>query len=268
MQDLKSAVKDHWNNETCGTRGFDKDDRAQFFREMEENRYRVQPFIPVWANFERGRGKEVLEVGVGGGVDHVNWARSGARLSGVDLTEAGIELTRERLSLEGLQSHLQVADAENLPFPDATFDIVYSYGVLHHSPNTQRCFEEVARVLKPGGTALIMVYNHYSWASFNVWAINCLAKGRPFKSLKWAVSEYMESPGTKIYKRKELDPLLAPFSSAKLSRELLGGDTLDIKRSAKYQGGIYKLIWTLYPRWLVQLMGPRFGLAWMIEVTK
>ena len=77
--------------------------------------------------------------------------------TGVDLTQRGVDLTRERLALEGLEAEVRVADAEALPFEDASFDIVYSWGVLHHSPNTQQAVNEVHRVLKPGGVARVMI---------------------------------------------------------------------------------------------------------------
>ncbi|MCH2185781.1 class I SAM-dependent methyltransferase, partial [Myxococcota bacterium] len=177
--DLKQAVQDHWAQETCGTRGIDGEDRAEFFRKLEEERYQAEPYILDFARFQRGAGKDVLEVGVGAGTDHVQWARAGARLTGIDLTQEGVDLASERLSMEGLQANLRAADAEALPFDDASFDIVYSYGVLHHSPNTVRCISELHRVLRPGGTALIMVYNLQSWAAFNMWALYCAGRGRP-----------------------------------------------------------------------------------------
>ncbi len=268
MNDLKTAVHDHWTQEICGTRGFESEDRRQFLTQMEANRYRVQPFIPAWADFKAGAGRSVLEIGVGGGVDHANWARAGAVLHGIDLTEAGLNLTRERLAREHLTSDLRVADAENLPFENNCFDIVYSYGVLHHSPNTKRCFEEVHRVLRPGGTARIMVYSKYSFTAFNVWLIQCLAKGRPWKGLAWACFHYLESPGTKVYSRRGLGELLAPFSEHKLQKRLLGGDTLEIVPSQKYRAGLFGLIWKLYPTRLVRRFGAPFGTAWLIEVKK
>lgn len=268
MSDLKAAVHEHWTREICGTRGFETEDRRQFMAQTEANRYRVQPFIPEWADFSSGAGRTVLEIGVGGGVDHVNWARAGAKLHGIDLTEAGLSLTRERLALEQLESNLRVADAENLPFEDNSFDLIYSYGVLHHSPNTKRCFQEVYRVLKPGGTARIMVYSKYSWTAFNVWLIQCLGKGRPWKGLAWACFNYLESPGTKVYSRRGLNELLAPFSQHKLQTQLLGGDTLEIVPSKKYSAGLFGLIWKLYPTRLIRKFGSPLGAAWLIEVKK
>jgi len=265
--DLKQAVQNHWAQETCGTRGIDGEDRAGFFRTLEEERYQVEPYILDFAKFERGAGKDVLEVGVGAGTDHVQWARAGARLSGIDLTQEGVDLASERLAMEGLTSNLRAADAESLPFEDASFDIVYSYGVLHHSPDTVRCLSEVHRVLRPGGTALIMVYNLQSWAAFNMWALYCAARGRPWKSPRQAIFHHMESPGTKAYTRAEVLGLMDAFEDVSVEAALQGGDLLNMRRSARYEQPIFKFAWSIYPRWLVRRF-PQFGLAWLIEARR
>ena len=268
-EDLKSAVRAHWEQEPCGTREVPDGDRREFFAELERQRYDWEPEIPGFARFERGRGKRVLEIGVGAGTDFINWARHGAILSGIDLTEAGIALTRERLELESLEADLQVADAENLPFADGELDVVYSYGVLHHSPDTDRCLDEVFRVLKPGGTALVMLYNVTSWTAWNLWAFHCLAKGQPWKSPRQAVYEHLESPGTRAYTDAETRALFERYRSIdRMYTAFLGGDLLRMPPSDKYQSALSKVAFALYPRPLVKLFGPRFGFARMIEATK
>jgi SAM-dependent methyltransferase len=148
---LKEDVRRHWDAQPCGTRDIPEDDRARFFSDLERERYEWEPYIPPVARFARGRWRDVLELGVGAGTDFVNWVRQGARATGVDLTTRGVELTRERLALEGLHADVRIADGERLPFADESFDIVYSYGVLHHSPDTASAIREVRRVLRPGG---------------------------------------------------------------------------------------------------------------------
>src|SRR5215212_11236886 len=157
--ELKDAVRAHWQNQPCGTRDLPAEDRRRFFAELERERYSWEPYLKGFARFERGKGKRLLEIGVGAGTDFINWVRAGAVATGVDLTEQGVGLTRERLELEGRHAEVRIGDAENLPFPDNTFDIVYSWGVLHHSPDTPRAVREVHRVLRPGATAVVMVYH-------------------------------------------------------------------------------------------------------------
>ena len=263
---LKQEVRQFWEEVPCGTRGLEKSDRAVFFRALEQERYDLEPYIPGFAKFEEGRGKRVLEVGIGAGTDFVNWVRHGAVATGIDLTEQGVSLTRERLALEGLSADVRVGDAENLPFPADSFDIVYSYGVIHHSPDTQRAVSEIHRVLRPNGRARIMIYHSRSWIAFMLWAVHCAARGKPWKSPRWAMYHYLESPGTKSYARNEARHLFAKFSHVALSVQLSHGDLLLMRPSPKY--ATLRLLWSLYPRPLVRLTGNALGTNLMIEATK
>ena len=161
---LKNEVREYWNANPCGTQFTDLEwgSRA-FFDEVERFRYEVQPFMRRLMEFDNFRGQRLLEVGCGLGTDLLQFARGGAAVTGVDLTPSSIELVKKRFALYGLPVEAQVADAEHLPFTDGTFDAVYSFGVLHHTPNTPRSVSEVFRVLKPGGRAIVMLYHRHSW---------------------------------------------------------------------------------------------------------
>ena len=267
-QDLKGAVEQHWNAETCGTRGVATLDRKAFFDQIECERYKWEPYIRTFAQFQQGRGKKLLEIGVGAGTDFVNWVRNGAQAVGIDLTEAAVDLTRERLALEELSADVMRGDAECLPFESDSFDIVYSYGVLHHSPNTAEAIQEVHRVLKPGGEARIMIYHVPSCVALMLWTIHCLLKGHPWRSPRWAVYHHLESPGTKAYTVKEARRLFASFTAVSIRPQLGFGDLLLMRPSITYQNWSAKLIWALYPRWLVRLTGNRFGTGLLIEARK
>lgn len=150
---LKSKVKGHWEKEACGTRYGQEPDRKLYFDEVSAARYTLEPFIPSFADFQGAKDKTVLEIGVGAGADFQNWCNYATHATGVDLTSTAIALTGERLSVNSTSSarySLRTADAENLPFENDSFDLVYSWGVLHHTPDTFRAFQEVFRVLKPG----------------------------------------------------------------------------------------------------------------------
>ena len=107
----------------------------------------------------------LIEIGCGIGTDLLRFARAGARVTGVDLAERSIELARANFSLHGLPdvADLRVADGEALPFHDESFDVVYAHGVIQYTANPARMIAEGRRVLKPGGTAIFMVYNRHSW---------------------------------------------------------------------------------------------------------
>ncbi|MGC8979343.1 class I SAM-dependent methyltransferase [Caldisericum sp.] len=132
----------------------------EFFNEIADFRYKIEcPWLRPTFKFEQYKDKRVLEVGVGDGIDHLELAKAGAILTGIDITPKSIELTKQNLELHGYKSTLFVADAEILPFEDSIFDAVYSFGVLHHVPNIQKAINEIYRVLKPGGKAVVSLYH-------------------------------------------------------------------------------------------------------------
>jgi len=142
---------------------------TEFFDALEKYRYEKIDYLRHYVGFEQYRGKKVLEIGCGAGVDLLQFARAGADVSAVDLTPNAIELATANLAREGYRGNLQVGNAESLSFPDDHFDVVYSHGVLHHTVDTQKSIDEVHRVLHAGGEAIIMLYNRYSW--FNLAAV-------------------------------------------------------------------------------------------------
>jgi ubiquinone/menaquinone biosynthesis C-methylase UbiE len=219
VAELKEAVREHWESDPCGTKLADADPGTpEFFAQVERARYELEPFIPGFARFEEWRGKRVLEVGVGLGTDFIRFARAGAVATGIDLTDAAADAVRQRLALEGLEGDVRAADAEALPFPDASFDLVYSWGVLHHTPDTRRAVEEVRRVVAPGGEARIMLYSRRSWVAFGLWVRWALLTGHPRRTLAQVVSEHMESPGTKAYTQAELRNLFSNFGEVRIQR--------------------------------------------------
>ena len=205
----KGTVRDYWDAHPCGE-GLTEAERGsrRYFDDVEAAKDRLEPYVHDFVEFGRWRDKDVLEVGCGLGTDTVRFARAGAHVSAVDLTEAAVELTRRRLADEGREASVVQADAEDLPFADDSFDLVYSWGVLHHTPATARAVAEVARVLRPGGEARIMLYNRRSLFALGVWLLRGALRGR---SLTAALAT-VESPGTKGYTRAELRRLFAPFA--------------------------------------------------------
>jgi ubiquinone/menaquinone biosynthesis C-methylase UbiE len=119
--------------------------------------------VPIVAKVASFQEKDVLEIGCGIATDGLEFARNGANYVGVDLTPHSIELARERFRLFGVPGRFEVVNAEDkLPFPDASFDHVYSFGVIHHSPVPERIVWEIHRVLRKSGTVTVMLYNRSS----------------------------------------------------------------------------------------------------------
>jgi ubiquinone/menaquinone biosynthesis C-methylase UbiE len=208
--ELKEQVKAFWDEAPCGTRELAAESEHARYEELERAREAREPFIARCARFADARGKRLLEVGVGAGTDHLRFARAGAVCTGIDLTEAAVGMTRRRLELEGLCSELQTADAEALPFPDSSFDLVYSWGVIHHSPDTQRAARELLRVLRSGGRLCVMVYNRHSLVAVQTWLAYAGLRGRLGRSLADVLAQHMESEGTQAFTAREAAALFAP----------------------------------------------------------
>ena len=207
-----------------------------------------------------------------GGVDHLNWYKAGAIPYGIDLTGAAIDLATKRLNFHGIdpKDRLKIGDAENIEFEDDTFDLVYSWGVLHHTPDTAKAFSESFRVLKLGGRLKAMIYHVPSWTGWMLWLRYGLLKGNPFLSPRVAIYKYLESPGTQAYTLEETEKMLSAcgFKEIILKTKLGAGDLLTIKPSKRCEGFFFRLIWKSYPSWLVRLLGDGFGLGLLIEASK
>lgn len=161
---LKDRVRAFWQANPCGTKFTDAEWGTRlFFERVEEHRYGKEWHIPTAADFAGAHGLRVLEIGCGLGTDGAQFARAGADYTGVDLTDTAVDLTRLRFRLFDLPGEFRVADAENLDFADESFDLVYSHGVLHHTPDTGRAVREIHRVLRPGGRAVVMLYHRDSY---------------------------------------------------------------------------------------------------------
>lgn len=234
MTTLNDQVRAFWEAGACGTdaelaRPLEKHSRA-WFEAIEENRYRLEPFIHGFAQFTRHRGKKILEVGVGAGTDHLQWARAGCECFGVDLTQEAVETTAARFRLYGLHSTLQRVDAERLPFPDESFDLVYSWGVIHHSERPEAIVAEIHRVLRPGGLFLGMLYNRRALVTLRLWIRRGLLAGRPWRSFRDVLWHNLESIGTKAYTGAEIATLFDRFAAVESAPILTPYDTRRLPR--------------------------------------
>jgi SAM-dependent methyltransferase len=260
--ELKSEVERFWNAEPCGSRYLGA---REDFEAHARARYELEPYIHEFAGFEQAGGKHVLEIGVGMGADYLEWLKAGAIATGLDLSGASLERACRRCELASFAPDLRLADAEHLPFPDNTFDIVYSYGVMHHSPDPAQCIREARRVLKPGGALRIMIYHHPSLTGLMLWLRYGWLHG---KSLRRSVYDHLESPGTNSYTRDEALGLLEGFEQIEMRQEFSPGDLLLNERSARFQGVPYRAIWKIYPRRLARAWGRRLGLFLLISARK
>jgi SAM-dependent methyltransferase len=248
------VAQDHWSQDPAGSVALldEQLGTPESFARIEQHRYMEQPWMRNAFRFETFAGRQVLEVGVGLGTDHLQFARAGAIMTGVDLTPRCVELTSLRLTQEGLVPNIRVMDAEDLDFGSDTFDAAYSFGVLHHVPSPGRAFAEIRRVLRPGGTFIGAVYNRWSVATAAIatdWIVTGQWRRESFAERLARVehSEGSADPGpyVKLFSARELDAALraAGFTEVTIAKRHFG-----IRRLARH-----------LPETVVEQLGQRAG---------
>jgi ubiquinone/menaquinone biosynthesis C-methylase UbiE len=202
------AIQRYWNDRIHDLEMTDEPvGTLAFFDDLDEYRFDKLRYLPELVDFGGFKGETLLEVGCGIGTDLVRFARGGALVTGVDLSKTAIDLAAKNFELHGLALvELRVANAEALPYPDATFDHVYGHGVIQYTADPAKIVRECHRVLKPGGTAIFMVYNRISW-------LNALSK-----VMKVAL-EHEDAPCLRKFSIGEFRALLAPFAESRIVPE-------------------------------------------------
>jgi ubiquinone/menaquinone biosynthesis C-methylase UbiE len=207
-------VQQYWDARPCNIRHSTKPvGSKEYFDEVEARKYLVEPHIPAFAEFERWNGKRVLEVGCGIGTDSINFARAGAELTAVELSSESLGIAAQRAEVMGVADRIRFveANAEELTaaLDDEPFDLVYSFGVIHHTPHPERALAEMRALMAPGGTLKLMVYHRRSWKVF--WIVAKEGHGRFWKTDE-LVAEHSEAqtgcPVTFSYTRSEASELV------------------------------------------------------------
>ncbi len=209
-------VQAYWNARPCNIRHSTKEvGTREYFDEVEARKYRVEPHIPGFADFSRWRGKRVLEIGCGIGTDTINFARAGAHVTAVDLSDESLKVARMRAEVFGLQDQITFyqADAERLSqfVPPQQYDLVYSFGVIHHTPNPGNVLDQIRQhFVHDDTTVKIMVYYRLSWKV--LWIIMGYGRGQFWKADQ-LIAEHSEaqtgSPVTYSYTRRTGAQLMA-----------------------------------------------------------
>jgi SAM-dependent methyltransferase len=202
------AIAAYWNHRihdlemtthAVGTRAF--------FDDLDDYRFDKLHYLPRLVDFNGCAGQRLLEIGCGIGTDLLRFARGGARVTGIDLSQTAIDLARQNFALHDVEPEdLQVGNGEALPFADASFDVVYAHGVLQYTADAAQMVREAHRVLRPGGRGIFMVYNRVSW-------LNALSK------VMRVDLEHEDAPVLRKYSIAEFRALLAPFSGVRIVPE-------------------------------------------------
>lgn len=203
---LDAAIRAYWNARIDDTRLSDQPQGTTgYYAALDAYRLRKNDYLPRVVDFGAWANRDVLEIGCGPGLDLVRFARGGAHVTGVDIAPAALALARGYCEVAGLPATLLEADGARLPFAEASFDLVYCHGVLSFVRDPPRVVAEACRVLRPGGQAILMVYNRRSWMQ---WLLKL--PGSPMGQ------GHADAPAFRTYRRPEFERLLAPFAERRL----------------------------------------------------
>jgi ubiquinone/menaquinone biosynthesis C-methylase UbiE len=207
-------VQRYWDARPCNIRHSTKPvGSKEYFDEVEARKYLVEPHIPAFAEFDRWAGKRVLEVGCGIGTDSINFARAGAELTAVDLSGESLAIARQRAEVMGIADRItfRQANAEELSsvVDDGPYDLVYSFGVIHHTPHPERALAQMRELAAPGSTLKLMIYHRRSWKVF--WILALQERGRFWRADE-LIAKHSEAqtgcPVTFAYTRSEARQLV------------------------------------------------------------
>lgn len=240
LAEEKLRAREQWGQDPCGA-VYDREHELgtrEFFDEIERHRYHdYAPWMKRVMGFDSFAGARLLEIGCGMGTDLLQFARGGAFCTGIDLTPRSIAITRHRFGLYGMSADFMISDGERLPFRSESFDVVYSNGVLHHTPDTAGAIREAHRVLRPGGTAKVMLYHR---GSLNYWVEIIIRRGflageflrgRSAEQIMSRVVEHSEHearPLVKVYSSKEVLALFSVFQDVAIEIQQLSREELRI----------------------------------------
>ncbi len=228
-----SAIR-QWTNRPCGALDDLDELSLAYFEAVERNRYEnYAPWMREFASFSSYAGKRVLEVGVGQGTDLVQFAKGGAQVFGIDITQRHVEIAAQNFQVRGMRASLQCATAAAIPFGNDLFDAVYSFGVLHHTDNTVGCISECHRVLRPGGEFILGLYHTFSFFHAYTLLVNGIARGKLRRLGYQGLMSQIESgadginymPLVKTYSRGQMRIILEDFRDVRFYvRHLMPND--------------------------------------------
>lgn len=260
-------IQRYWEESPAGTYGLEVTEGDDIFFEVTEKErdHYLGSLIYPFAAFTSCSGRHVLEVGLGLGVDHLKFHRAGARVVGIDLTSRATRITSRRIRRSQVTPMVAQADVRELPFPDNAFDLVYSWGVIHHVPSPSDALSEIRRVLVPGGTIKLMLYHLRSWVAALLWLRYGLFRWRGVRDV---LASHLESPGTRAYTVAEARALLKDYEEVQVMKRLTPYDSLSFKSPEQRHGRIGRLAWIFFPRRLPRWLGDRFGFNLLITARR
>ncbi len=263
-----NIVKKYWDKRPCNIKHSDKPVGSfAYFTEVEQRKYMVEPHIPIFAGFDKWHiweGKKVLECGCGLGTDSINFVRSGAKLTCIELSEESLNMCKQRFDVFGLKARFYQGNAEELSsiVPIEEYDLIYSFGVIHHTPNPERVFEEIKKYMGPKTEVRIMMYSKYSWKTLE----NYVRHGWRFgfslrKTIQYFAEAQPDCPVAYVYSKKELQALLSDFEIVDMRKDHIFPYEINDYLKYKYTR---RFIFRIMPRWFFKWLESVLGWHWLV----
>ncbi len=216
------TVKNFWNSRPCNIRHSTREvGTKEYFDDVQRRKYFVEPHIPEFAQFDLWWDEKVLELGAGLGTDSINFARNHAKLTCIELSEKSIELCKKRFEVYKLKANFYLGNAEQLSeiVPIEEYDLIYSFGVIHHTPNPEKVLSEMKYYMGEKTEARIMLYSKYSWKAFE----NFIRSGWRFgfnfkKTIQYFAEAQSGCPVAYTYSARELKELLKDFEIVSMNK--------------------------------------------------
>ena len=208
-------VYEYWNNRPCNIKHSNKpQNTVEFFDEVQAKKYKAEDHKLDFLALDKWSGKNVLELGCGIGSDAIMFAKAGAHVTCVDLTENSLNLCKTNFEVHGLSGEFYMGNIEELDafLPSKKYDLIYSFGVIHHTPNPKKVFEKAANYLKTDGEIRCMLYSRFSYKLF--WLMDNMDNWK-FSNADELIQNYSEAqsgcPVTYTYTFDEIEELIAPW---------------------------------------------------------
>jgi ubiquinone/menaquinone biosynthesis C-methylase UbiE len=259
---ILDKVKEYWDRRPCNIRHSNAPvGTAQFFCDVEAKKYYVEGHIFDFADFKKWKGKKILEIGCGLGTETINFARAGAQVTAVDMSDESLEIAKKRAKVFGLDKRITFyqGNAEKLDeiIPTQKFDMVWSFGVVHHTPNPENVIKCIKEFMSPSTELRMMVYNKWSWKVF--WILVKYGKGR-----FWDIDKYVAqnseaqfgSPVTYTYSKQSVKKLLEGFNIEEIKIEHIFPYKIPEYKKHKY---VFVWYFRCLPTWLFKWLEKRLG---------
>jgi len=261
-----NKVKDFWNNRPCNIRHSDKEvGTLEYFEEVDKRRFFVESHILKFAEFEKYYNRKVLEIGCGIGTDTVRFAKNDAYITATDISVKSLEIAEKRFEVYGLKGNFYLGNAEELSsfLPIKSYDLIYSFGVIHHTPNPEKVIEEIKKYCRRGTEVKVMLYAKYSFKA--IWASIKYGKCK-FWKMSETIQKYSEaqvgSPVTYRYSKREIKNLFKDFDLLKIQKRFIFPYRIE-----EYKKLEYKKVWyfRFMPKVLFDILQRLLG--WNLLIT-